>query len=217
MKKPVIWMPIFIGDYHSETSHFTARQHGAYLLLLMAAWMAGGSLVDDDARFAAITRLDRDAWAEERATLAELFTVADGKWTHERLIEELAVATENKQKKSSAGSKGAAKRWQNDSPSPSPSPSSEAKASGADQDVADLASLVFSQGLSWLHGASGKSEGNCRSLLGKWRKSLGGDEVLLMILGRAQREGVIEPVGWIEKAVLAHQATRDPPRSRDFN
>ena len=209
MKKPVIWMPMFIGDYHSETSHLTTRQHGAYLLLLMAAWMAGGSLVDDDARFAAITRLTQDQWAEDRAMLAELFTVADGRWNHERLIEELAVATENKQKKSSAGSKGAAKRWQNDSPSPSPSPSSEAKASGA-----DVAAVVFSQGLDWLRRTSCKPDTTCRALLGKWRKSLGSDEALIAILGRAQREGVIEPVGWIEKALQA----RDPPtHSRDFN
>lgn len=210
MKKPTIWMPIFLGDHLSETSHLTTRQHGAYLLLLMAAWMAGGSLVDDDARFAAIARLPADQWAEDRAALAELFTVADGKWSHARLIEELALATENKQKKSRAGSKGAARRWQNDSPSPSPSPSSEAKASGADPDVA---AVVFNRGLDWLQRTSGKSEGNCRSLLGKWRKSLGTDEALLAILGRAQREGVIEPVGWIERAIAA----RDPPKAKGWN
>jgi uncharacterized protein YdaU (DUF1376 family) len=213
MKKPTIWMPVFIGDYHSETSHLTTRQHGAYLLLLMAAWMAGGSLVDDDARFAAIARLGADQWAEDRAALAELFTVADGRWSHARLIEELALATENKQKKSRAGSKGAAKRWQNDSPSPSPSPSSEAKASGAE----DVAAVVFNQGLDWLKRTSGKSDGACRSLLGKWCKSLGTPETLLVLLGRAQREGVIEPVGWVERAVLAHQAAREPPRSRGWN
>ena len=100
-------------------------------------------------------------------------------------------------------------RWQNDSSSPSPSPSSEAKASGD-----DLAALVFKQGLDWLKRTSGKPETACRALLGKWRKSLGSDEALIAILGRAQREGVIEPVGWIEKALQAH----DPPtHSRDFN
>src|SRR5476649_1218241 len=182
MKKPTIWMPIFIGDHHSETAHLTTRQQGAYFLLLMATWMAGGSLVDDDARFAAITRLSRDEWPEERATLAELFTVADGKWSRARLIEELAHAADNKQKKSSAGSKGAAKRWQTDSPSPSPSPSpsSEAKASGG-----DLATLVFREGLDWLIRTSGKPDTACRALLGKWRKSLG-DEALIAILGRAR-------------------------------
>jgi uncharacterized protein YdaU (DUF1376 family) len=159
MKKPTIWMPVFIGDYHSETSHLTTRQHGAYFLLLMAAWMAGGSLVDDDTRFAMITRLGPDQWAEDRATLAQLFTVADGKWSHARLIEELAHAADNKQKKSIAGSRSAAKRQQNANPSPSPSPSSEAKASGAE----DVAAVVFSQGLDWLSRTSGRPETACRA------------------------------------------------------
>src|SRR5258708_7024961 len=54
----------------------------------------------------------------------------------------------------------------------------------------------------------------CRALLGNWRKSLGSDEALIAILGRAQREGVLEPVGWIEKALQA----RDPPtHNRDLN
>ena len=133
---------------------------------------------------------------------------ADGVWRHEDLLEEYERATDNKQKCSESGSKGAAKRWRNDSPSPSPSPSSEAKASGT-----DVAALVFGQGLDWLRATSGKPEPHCRSLIGKWRKSLGSDEALLVLLGRAQREGVIEPVGWIEKALKA----RDPPPSRDFN
>jgi len=141
MKKPTIWMPVFIGDHHTETLHFTTRQHGAYILLLMAAWMAGGSLVDDDIRFCMLTRLSPDQWAEDRATLAQLFTVADGKWSHARLIEELAHAADNKQKKSIAGSRSAAKRQQNANPSPSPSPSSEAKASGAE----DVAAVVFAR------------------------------------------------------------------------
>ena len=74
--------------------------------------------------------------------------------------------------------------------------------------------MVFSQGLDWLKSTSGKSDPACRALLGKWRKSFGSDEALIAILGRAQREGVIEPVGWIEKAIQA----RDPPaHNRRFN
>ena len=207
--KTDIWMPVFIGDHLAETMHLNPAQHGGYFLLLMATWKAGGSLSDDNARLAAIARMTAEEWAAHRDTLAAFFTVADGAWTHDGILRELATAAANKQKRSTAGSKGAAKRWQNDSPSPSPSPSSEAKASGAE----DVAAVVFREGLAWLHRTSGKSEGNCRSLLGKWRKSLGTDEALLAILGRAQREGVIEPVGWIERAIAA----RDPPKAKGWN
>jgi uncharacterized protein YdaU (DUF1376 family) len=205
--KTDIWMPVFIGDHLAETMHLNAAQHGGYFLLLMAAWKAGGSLPDDDTRLATIARMAETEWAQNRSTLAAFFTVADGMWRHESLTDEYERATDNKQKRSVSGSKGAAKRWQTDGPSPSPLPS-EAKASGA-----DIAALVFGQGLDWLCRTSGKPEGNCRALLGKWRKSLGSDEALIAILGRAQREGVIEPVGWIEKALQA----RDPPRRKGFN
>jgi len=65
-------------------------------------------------------------WEQNRGTLAEFFIQADGIWRHERLTEEYERAADNKQKRSISGSKGAARRWQNDNPSPSPSPSSEA-------------------------------------------------------------------------------------------
>src|SRR5476649_2811518 len=206
--KTDIWMPVFIGDYAAETLHLNAAQHGGYFLLLMASWKAGGSLPDDDARLAATARMTADEWRQNRSILAEFFVVADGTWRHEELNKRLERASDNRQKRSESGSKGAAKRWQKDSSSTSSS-SSEAKASGT-----DVAALVFGQGLDWLKQTSGKPDAACRALLGKWRKSLGSDEALIAILGRAQREGVIEPVGWIEKAIQA----RDPPSNpRDFN
>lgn len=86
---------------------------------------------------------------------------------------------------------------------------SEAKASGA----ADVASLIFGNGLNWLKQHSGKPEPDCRALLGKWRKSLG-DDTLIATLGRAQREGALDPVGWIEGAVRAHRAAVAPSKPK---
>lgn len=88
---------------------------------------------------------------------------------------------------------------------------SEAKASGA----ADVASVIFGNGLDWLKRHSGKSEPDCRSLLGKWRKTLG-DEALIATIGRAQREGALDPVGWMEAAIKAQKATR-PTASGGWN
>src|SRR5471032_1981205 len=154
--KTDIWMPVFIGDYAAETLHLNAAQHGGYLLLPMASWKAGGSLPDDDARLAATALMTADEWRQNRNILAEFFIVADGTWWHEDLNERLERATDNKQKRSESGSRGAAKRWQNDSSSSSSS-SSEAKASGD-----DLATRVFSEGLDWLKSTSGKPDTACR-------------------------------------------------------
>jgi uncharacterized protein YdaU (DUF1376 family) len=78
------------------------------------------------------------------------------------------------------------------------SPSSEAKASDA-----DAASVVFGQGLAWLVKSTGKPEAHCRSQLGKWRKAVG-DEALIAVLGRGQREAPIDAMAWLEKSVAAH-------------
>ena len=76
--------------------------------------------------------------------------------------------------------------------------SSEAEAS----DAPDVESLIFGLGREWLQRSTGKPDSACRSLLGKWRK-IAGDEGLIAILGRAQREAPIDAVAWIERALQA--------------
>lgn len=83
--------------------------------------------------------------------------------------------------------------------------SSEAKASDA-----DAASVVFKQGLAWLMKAAGKPEAHCRAQLGKWRKVIG-DESLIAALGRGQREGPIDAMAWMERAVAA--TAKGPPKT----
>jgi uncharacterized protein YdaU (DUF1376 family) len=128
------WMAFYVGDYTANTLHLTTKQHGAYLLLILAAWKAGGSIPNDDARLAAITKMSAREWKAERDVLREFFDVGDKEWCHGRVIKELAEATHITQERSKAGGIGAAKRWeehrkrmanasQTDAPSQSQSPS----------------------------------------------------------------------------------------------
>lgn len=62
--------------------------------------------------------------------------------------------------------------------------------------VNDPAQLAFDAGVAMLRRA-GKSDRQARVLLGKWRRDHG-DAALIAAIGRAEREGAIEPVAFIE-------------------
>lgn len=98
-----VWMPLYIGDYLADTTHLSAAEHGAYLLLIMTYWQTGGPLPDDDAKLARIARMDPKEWKAARPTLAEFFDLAAGRWTHARIEAELANTSEVRAKKSAAG------------------------------------------------------------------------------------------------------------------
>lgn len=111
-KKPDTWMPLNIGDYLANTTKLTRDQHGAYLLLLMAYWIEGGPLLDDDEELAAITKSTPKEWRKLRPKMEQFFTISDGRWTQRRAEEELEKARKFVSAKSDAGKKGAQKKWQ---------------------------------------------------------------------------------------------------------
>lgn len=102
-----VWMPIYIGDYISDTMHLNTEQHGAYLLLLMTAWNRGGKLPGDEAQLALICRADKKAWARIRDLVLPFFErMEDGSLVQHRLIEEYERAVRINQKQKANGSKG---------------------------------------------------------------------------------------------------------------
>lgn len=131
------WMPLYIADYLGDTMHLTAEQHGAYLLLLMAAWKRGGHVPDDDAQLAVITRTGERWQTHVSAIVRAFFTQRDGLLVHGRVEAELLSARDKVSKRAEAGRAGAAAKWQkdgkrievplsdgcqSDAPSPSPLP-----------------------------------------------------------------------------------------------
>lgn len=100
-------IPLFTDAYLGDTTHLTTIEHGAYLLLLMTMWRAGGSLPSEDRMLTRYTKLRLDQWRKMKPVIMEFFEEKDGKITQKRLTDELGLALQR-----SAGQAHKAKaRW----------------------------------------------------------------------------------------------------------
>lgn len=96
MSRP--WMPLYISDYRRDTAHLSAAEHGAYLLLIMRYWEAGG-LPTDEKQLARIACMTTSEWKRSRETLAAFFGPG---WIHKRINVEIARADEISSKRSAS-------------------------------------------------------------------------------------------------------------------
>lgn len=104
------WMPLYVSDYLADTSHLSTEEHGAYLLLLMHAWMNGGELPSDDNRLRRIARMDEKPWKASRDEIKSFFYEHGGALRHYRVDRELQRAQQHVNQRSAAGKASAAKR-----------------------------------------------------------------------------------------------------------
>jgi len=105
------FMPLYVADYLGDTGHLTTTEHGAYFLLLMTMWRAGGSLPNDDKKLARFCRCTRLQWDRMRPTILEFFEASDDALTHRRMNAELTkytYAVERQRVRSSNGGKAKA-------------------------------------------------------------------------------------------------------------
>lgn len=116
MSKPLPFMRFWPSDYLADTGDLTVEQHGAYMLVLMHMWMAGGTLPDDDTKNARRLGVTLKQWQRYKADLAPLLTTygpdGDRKLTQKRLQMELNVATENSARQAAKAKKAAGERWE---------------------------------------------------------------------------------------------------------
>lgn len=110
-KKADAWMPVYIGDYTGDTLRFSTEAHGAYFLLMMDYWRQGPP-PDDDEVLATITKLPLARWRKHRQLIEPLFQIRQGRWHHKRIDAEREAAAGITSKRSEAGRKGAASKWQ---------------------------------------------------------------------------------------------------------
>jgi uncharacterized protein YdaU (DUF1376 family) len=100
-------MPLWTDAYLGDTTHLTTIEHGAYILLLMAMWRAGGTLPNDDRLLARYARLTAGQWKRVKPVLWPFFTVRSDEIMQGRLTDELKAVRQ----KSRRQSDNAKSRW----------------------------------------------------------------------------------------------------------
>ena len=208
----------------ADTTHLSTIEHGAYMLLLWAAWQRPTrSLADDDLRLARIAGLGLDEWLDMKSTIMAFWTF-DGRsktWTQKRLLNEAKRA----RKMSTSMRDKARKRWNSEektdahaSPQhregqhvPSngkeevgrrniPIDKSIGELAPAEHEIAprngmDLRAMVFSAGKALLVNA-GKNGDQAGRIIGSWRKAHG-DPAIIDAIARTEAEGASDPVSFI--------------------
>lgn len=99
-------MKLYVADYLGDTHHLGALEHGAYLLLLMAMWRAGGTLPAADANLSRLARCTAEEWAQIKDLVLPFFKHSRGRLTHKRLAAEMAKYENISGKRAEAGKQG---------------------------------------------------------------------------------------------------------------
>lgn len=104
------YMKLWIADYHADTTHLSVEEHGAYLLLIMAMWRAGGRLPADDAKLSKLAKCSSAQWAEIRDVVLAFFKRTGGRLTHRRIIKEMAKYEATSEKRKEASERGVSEK-----------------------------------------------------------------------------------------------------------
>ena len=105
------YMPLYWGDYHRDTGHLDAAEHGAYLLLIGHAWTTKKPLPLADDMLRRIARMERSQWDSSRDVVLAFFVRTNDGYVHPRVEKEIERADERYERRLKAGQKGNETRW----------------------------------------------------------------------------------------------------------
>lgn len=92
-------LPLWTDAYLADTTHLTAIEHGAYLLLLMAMWRTGDCrLPNDDRALARYAKVNAGQWSRMKATIMAFFKVDGDHIIQGRLSDEFSLVRERSRK-----------------------------------------------------------------------------------------------------------------------
>lgn len=101
------FLPMYTDAFVADTTHLSAQETGAYLLLLFAAWRAPDcSLPDDDVWLSRTARVETRAWAKIKNAVLAFWTLHDGRWAQKRLTKTREIAGRKAQVARENGKRG---------------------------------------------------------------------------------------------------------------
>lgn len=101
------YMKLYVGDYLGDTQHLSCLEHGAYILLIMAYWQAGGPLKNDVTIIRRITKTSLKEYKNMYENVLKMFDLRDGMLVHNRIEKEIA----KREQVSTAARDSANSRW----------------------------------------------------------------------------------------------------------
>lgn len=102
------FMQLYVSDFIGDTLSLSTEQIGAYMLLLMAMWNAGGKLPADESKLARVARMSVKKWKAIADDLMPFFEIDGDVIRHNRLTKELQKSESKSQSRASAGAVGGA-------------------------------------------------------------------------------------------------------------
>jgi uncharacterized protein YdaU (DUF1376 family) len=102
------FMPLYTSDYLGDTGHLSTEEHGAYLLILMQMWNAGGALPADPSKLARVARCSTKKWLAMQDNVLAFFNIDGDQITNNRLTKERQKVEAKTEVRRSAGAKGGA-------------------------------------------------------------------------------------------------------------
>lgn len=216
-------LPLFTDAFIADTTHLTAAQTGAYIMLLIVAWRTPEcALFDDDKLLARWARMDRRTWNMNKTAIMQFWKRDDlGRWYQGRLKDERKYVEDM----SSRNSEASKTRWRKNNNSPNasairercktdpPTPKKEevtkedksSSAAGAaqkpvdnstsDQPV-DFKKIVFNEGLRYLEKSTSKSAASLRPIVAVWCRDFG-DAATATAIMQSQQFSAVDPIAYI--------------------
>ncbi len=107
------YMPLYPDALIGDTMHLSVGEFGAYMLILVSMWSAGGSLPNDDKVLRRVSRVPPANWTRMRPTIMAMLTVDGDRVTQRRLRDEFEKAAGSRARRANAGRKGGVVRAEN--------------------------------------------------------------------------------------------------------